>query len=327
MMRLRFAALLALSLSSAAFAETPPAEPSSWLAAISDAARTSNYQGVVVYRDGEMLETMKIAHRFQGGEERERLVSMTGEAREILRRNERVTCILPAARKIMVDHQANKGIFPVMSQDMVMGLSQHYNFRDLGTARVAGRVCRGMHITPQDGYRYGYEVCADEERKVPLRVSLMDRRGRVLEQLMFTEITFPAGIADAALESQLDTRGFQQVTHEVAKPDEGATRWVLQKMPPGFRLKMRDLRTLPGTQGTVEHLLLSDGLSMVSVFSASRAAPERTLKGPARMGGMNAYGRTVGPFHITVVGEVPKETVKLIGDSLLAPADAASAKP
>lgn len=322
-MSLRLLALLCAITTSSTVNAAEPAkpEPSSWLSEISAAARTANYQGMVIYRDGEMLETMKIAHRFQNGEERERLVSMTGEPREVLRRDDRVTCILPAARKIRVDHQANKGIFPVMSQDMVMGLSQHYNFRDLGIARVAGRACRGMHITPQDNYRYGYEICADDERKVPLRVSLLDRRGRVLEQMMFTEITFPASIADTVLESQIDSRGYELVTHEMQEPAEGSTAWVLQKLPPGFRVKMRDLRTLSGAQGTVEHLLLSDGLSMVSVFSARQALPASEFKGTSKMGGMNAYGRRVGPFHVTVVGEVPPETVKLIGDSLKAPVE------
>jgi sigma-E factor negative regulatory protein RseB len=41
------------------------------------------------------------------------------------------------------------------------------------------------------------------------------------------------------------------------------------------------------------------------------------------MGAMNAYGRVVGAFHITVVGEVPPGTVRMIGDGLASSADAA----
>ena len=314
-------ALLVLGLAVSAAAPAAVPEATGWLTQVSEAARTSNYKGVVVYREGDRVETMQVTHRFQSGEECERLVSLSGEAREILRHNDRVTTVLPLQKRLIEDRQAGKGLFPVMSQDMVVGLSQHYNFRELGTARVAGRNCQGMHITPQDGYRYGYEICADEERKVPLRVSLIDRHGRVLEQMMFTELSFPVSISDAAVRSELDTTGFTRVAQPVSAPSGGNTAWVLQKLPPGFRLRTRDLRTLPGARGTVEHLLLSDGLSTVSVYSSTQEAPARGLRGMSRMGGVNAYDRMVGPFHVTVVGEVPPQTVQQIGDGLQAPTE------
>lgn len=294
-------------------------EPSAWLMTINEAARTSNYHGVVIYKDGEKLETMRITHRFNNGEERERMLSMTGEPREIVRDNNRVSVILPAARTVTVESEAPNGLFPIMSQDTVMALTNHYNFRSLGVARVAGRTCRGMHITPVDAYRYGYEICADEERRVPLRVSLIDNRGRILEQMMFTEVTFPATIPDSAFKPQFDTRGFTQVAEQARPSTQPATAWVMQKLPPGFRLKMRDVRQLPGAPGMVEHLLLSDGLSMVSVYSVVSQAPAPELQGHSSAGGVNAYGRVVGPFHVTVVGEVPEATVEMIGEGLVAP--------
>lgn len=38
--------------------------------------------------------------------------------------------------------------------------------------------------------------------------------------------------------------------------------------------------------------------------------------GGSTMGAVNAYGRTIGKYHVTVVGEVPHATVKMIGDSV-----------
>jgi sigma-E factor negative regulatory protein RseB len=34
------------------------------------------------------------------------------------------------------------------------------------------------------------------------------------------------------------------------------------------------------------------------------------------MGAVHAYGREIGDYHVTVVGEVPHATVKLIADSV-----------
>ena len=171
------------------------------------------------------------------------------------------------------------------------GLTNHYYVPELGRARVAGRACLGMHSTPQDAYRYGYEICADEERHVPLRVSLIDNHGRVREQMMFSEVDFPVGITDSSLTTKLDTRGYQQVAQEERAPVAGVTAWALQNLPPGFRLKMREVRAIAGTQGMVEHLLLSDGLSMVSVYSAVAQVPRQALHGRPTIGGFNACRR------------------------------------
>ncbi len=40
---------------------------------MSEAARSLNYQGVVVYRDAQMFETLHLLHRNRDGQERERL--------------------------------------------------------------------------------------------------------------------------------------------------------------------------------------------------------------------------------------------------------------
>src|SRR5699024_12826733 len=56
-----------------------------WLEKAADAVRTGNYRGVVVYLRGETMNTLRIVHRFNKGEEQERLVAMSGRPREIIR--------------------------------------------------------------------------------------------------------------------------------------------------------------------------------------------------------------------------------------------------
>ncbi|MBI2383210.1 MAG: MucB/RseB C-terminal domain-containing protein [Gammaproteobacteria bacterium] len=318
--------VLPAACAAAVWASSAVAGPAEGLVRISEAARTGNYQGIVVYRDGEMLETLRLVHRFQDGEERERMVSLTGDAREILRRGTEVTTVVPAARVVTVDQREGKGIFPVLSQNAVQELVQYYEFSDVGVSRVAGRSCRSLRVRPRDRYRYGYEVCADTQKNVPLKVSLLGRDGRVLEQLMFTEVEYPAAIPDQALAAGVDTTGFERVAHRVAMPPLDAAAWVPQNLPPGFRVTMRDLRLLPGDRGVVEHLLISDGLSAVSIFSARvrvpEKPPEKQFNGMSQVGATHAYGRVVGGVHVTVVGEVPEETVRYIGDGVQTPSAA-----
>jgi sigma-E factor negative regulatory protein RseB len=302
-----------------------------WLLRINDAARTASYEGVIVYRDGQRMEVLRLAHRQHDGQVQERLTSLTGKARDILRAGDQVYFLTGGDER--GQSPGAQGFFPMLSADRLAEAAGHYEYRALGEARVAGRLCRGVMLMPRDDYRYGYEICGDSETAVPLRITLLDRAGRTIEQLMFTEVAFPAEIADAAFAPPsgatpqvvpMDGPAMTVAATVSAAPVMPAPRpelWRVAALPPGFRIVRRELAPSPDGQGVVEHVLLSDGLSAVSVFGARAVAPERAFHGLSHMGAMSAYGRRVGAFHITVVGEVPIGTVRLIGDGL-APVEA-----
>ena len=64
---------------------------------------------------------------------------------------------------------------------------------------------------------------------------------------------------------------------------------------------------------------MSDGLSAVSVYRVLRPTNSEiqpTAQRLDRMGPLNAYSRSAGDVQVTVVGEVPRHTIKMIGDNL-----------
>lgn len=293
------------------------ADPASdWLLRVSDAARQATYQGVVVYRDARTMEVLRVVHRNKDGRVQERLTSLTGRPRDVLQEGDQVSCAI-GDRPIEATGGMPSSLFPAMSAQALTQAAQHYQFRDLGEARVAGRTCRGVVMEPRDEFRYGYEVCADSATAVPLRVTLRDARGQTVEQLMFTEVSFPAEIADAAFALPQRTAEALAARGLAVTAASGPGSWQLAQLPPGFRVVGRSQQAAEGG-GIVEHVLLSDGLSAVSVFGGRRAAG-RVFSGFSHMGAMNAYGRAVGAFHVTVVGEVPQSTVRLIGDGFQPP--------
>jgi sigma-E factor negative regulatory protein RseB len=309
-----------------AFAETA----SDWLLKVSDASRQANYQGVVVYRDGQRMDVSRLVHRHHDGRVQERLTALTGRARDILRQGEDVFVLVGDER---LQASAPPVLFPILSRDRLAEAETHYEYRDLGRARVAGRTCRGVMLAPRDEFRYGYEVCGDVETAVPLRVTLLDQRGRTIEQLMFTEVAFPAQIPDAAFAPPPGvTPKPMAVAAAPAAPAAPAVQaaapgaWRVVKLPPGFRVVRRELAPSPDGQGVVEHVLLSDGLSAVSVFAVRPRAVGRSFSGVSNMGAMSAYGRRIGAFHVTVIGEVPASTVRMIGDGLAPPDEAAESE-
>lgn len=284
-----------------------------WLLQASNAAQSANYQGVVVYRDANVMEVMRVVHRHKDGLVQERLTSLTGQPRDILREGDQVSCITPGG-DVEGAGGMPQGLFPVMTAATLADAARHYTFREAGEARVAGRACRGIALSPRDEFRYGYEMCADTATAVPLRVTLLDAQGRTIEELMFTEVSFPAEITDAVFEAP---PGVSPQTPDDIVEVSAPPPWRLARVPPGFRVILRSHH--PGPSGDlVEHVLLSDGLSAVSVFGARPRVLdlEPGPGGLARMGAMNAYSRVVGTYHVTVVGEVPESTVRLIGDGL-----------
>ncbi len=297
------------------------ADPPEWLAKMSEAARVANYQGVIVYQTRERLETMRVVHRYKNGSEVERVQTLTGAPREILKQGNQVICLLPKDRKVTLELPTPKALFPGLNPERVAQIARYYEFRDIGEARIAGRTCQGIAIAPRDQFRYGYEIWADAATAVPVKVNLIGRDNRVMEQLMFTEIEFPKSIPDSALQTELDPAQFQRVTSVVPEPRpfdvDAEADAQIANLPPGYHVSMRDVRPTADGQGSVEHLLLSDGLSAISVFTARRKLPSPgSFQGFSQIGAMNAYGRVVGSVHITVVGEAPSETVRLIGENI-----------
>ena len=303
------------------------ADPSATLTRVADAARNTTYEGVVLYRGDEQFDVLKVQHRFKDGSEREHLVSLTGEPRQLLRIDNRLICILPKDHMVSIDRPAGmKNFLSQLKPERLRQLAQWYEFRDQGTSRIAGRDCTGVAVMPRDQFRYGYEIWADKATGLPLKVSLVGQQGEVLEQVMFTEVSFPAAIEDSAFEEpEVDSSKFLTIARDLpsldatpATTDSDRPQVSFEKLPPGYRVVAREQRPLPeGQEGKVEHLLLSDGLSAVSVFSAiEQHAPDKAFRGVSRVGPMEAYGRMVGSYHITIVGEVPSQAIRMIGDGV-----------
>ena len=250
------------------------------------------------------------------------LVSLSGAPREDSPPNEQVTCLLPKPGAFTGGNAGQHGLFPHMTRETVEKLSEHYEMRLIGQARVAGRRCRGVAIKPRDAFRYGYQVWGDEKTGVPLKVTLTAPDNSRVEELVFTQVEFPKRIPDSAFAPDGGVKkGGNAQPVPVARsepPKLPPSRWELQQLPPGFKITMRDVKPLPDRRGELEHLLVSDGLSAVSIFVAHQPPPERFFQGFSHMGAVHAYGRMVSSYHIAVVGEVPMETVRMIGDGLRA---------
>ena len=291
----------------------------SWLERMVQAAHRLNYTGTFVYQQGGSLETMRIIHSVDEEGEHERLVSLSGPAREVIRERDKVTCILPEDSSVVVEHAGPPRTFPIIQPAAIEPLRQYYDFKLLGRDRIAGVESRQIAIVPRDQYRYGQNIWLAEETGLLLRAEILDEQGEIVEQVMFTSLELYEQIPAEMLVPQTENPGqiveLERKTEEMALP-EGQARWQVALLPPGFHQDIERLHYLPHKSQPVEHHLYSDGLASVSVFIEKDDQKERSVIGTSRMGGVNAYGRRLNGYLATVVGEVPPVTVKQIAESI-----------
>ncbi|HET7921734.1 MAG TPA: MucB/RseB C-terminal domain-containing protein [Gammaproteobacteria bacterium] len=306
----------------AARAGTADTTPEAWLERMNHALRALNYRGTFVYMRADHVETMQVIHRGDSRGGIERIVSLTGPKREIVRDHKEVKCISPVTHSVLVERRfataARLGTGVPASVDTA-ALADYYRFKNLSEDRVAGIRTHVISIQPRDAYRYGYRLWLDAHTGMLMRSDLLDEDGQLVERVVFTSLAYPRSIPDADLQPTEIGRDYVwniQGDSDQPLPEEAHVSWQVGELPPGFKLSLSDVQRVAGVAHPVRHFVFSDGLASVSVFAELATLGRKVLLGPSRMGAVNAYGRSVGGRHLTVVGEAPAATVEKIARAM-----------
>lgn len=276
-----------------------------------------SYEGTFVYLHDNQLESMRIIHTLSEDGERERLISLNGAAREVVRDNASVTCIAPDAKSVSVGKRILGRNFRAVFSIDTNELDGLYDFKMLGHERVANRPTSVVAIFPKDQYRYGYRIYLDDEHGLPLKTDMLDASGEPVSQIMFTQLNISNEIKDRA-ESSLEGKElyrWEQRNPTQTRKAPGQSGWMFKNLPTGYKLSIHTQRK-SGKEGNVfDHFVLSDGLASLSVYVES-VTGQSGLSGSSHMGAINAYGSQHQEYQVTAVGEVPAETVKLVANSI-----------
>jgi len=284
---------------------------------MTEASRTLNYDGVFVYQRDSHMDAMRIIHRAEHGNEHERLISLTGHAREVIRNDNSVTCIFPDDQAVLVERSRPYTLLSAQLPRPVDKLADSYFFQVQGEDRVAGREARIVVIQPRDHFRYGYRLWLDRETGLMLKSELIGERGQPLERFMFTRIEIVDEIPDRALEPSIT--GADYTWYENADDDgthASNEHWQVGWSPAGFAISNRTNESLANSPRPVHHMVLSDGLALVSVFVEKIDSERGVLIGASKVGAVNAFARKTDGHQVMVVGEVPSITVRKMANSV-----------
>jgi sigma-E factor negative regulatory protein RseB len=312
--RMRLAAMALGLVASAAVAD--PVED--WLVRMDHAVASISYRGTLVSTGEDRIDTLRVIHRVDDGGVRERLYALDGPKREVLRDRDTVRCLFAGQGSLVVDNPVPTRLFARMPLDEILGPDSAYEVKLVGTGRVAARAARVVEIVPRDRYRYGRRLWLDEDTAMLLRSVVFDADGRIVEKLSFVEIELGASIDDAELEAELE-RPARVARYRIREGERepvaaGSTpEWLPKTLPAGFRLASVGHGRATGQR--YEHLLFSDGLSSFSIYIEPAAHAPIAEQVEAR-GAMHIYTGGSDGRMVTVVGEVPAPTVRMVGRQL-----------
>lgn len=305
--------------SAVAYAEQPE-NATQLLERMAAAMSQMSYQGTFVYMHGDSVETMRITHVVDENGVRERLYSVDGPQREVIRDKDGVRCVMADGQAVMQDPLVAGSIYPDIPLSGSNAGERLYRFTTGGKGRLAGHAARRVNISPADRYRYGYELWLEESSGLLLKWVLYDNRRQPLATLMFTELRLGDDVREDELRSSAPPGSFKAL--DSFMPARTAVRskpqWQPRQLPPGFRL-IQHSRVDSDGDSVYEHLVYSDGLASVSVYIEDPREESTAVHGFNRIGTANAYSRHVGSKHVTVIGEVPSVTVKAIGEAVTPP--------
>lgn len=318
-MRFSFCCLTALCLASASARAENSGDALRWLERVGSSTEKFSYSGVFIYHSGSRTETSRITHLSEGGHEIERLDVMDGSPRQVFREDGETRCLLPDSRLMVVERHAPRRGFPAMLPEGLGGLTDYYAIRKGALDRVAGFDAQVIEVEPKDEFRYGRQFWVEQGSGLLLRSTLVGERGEPRESFAFTELKIGGAINRESLKQRLKISQPEWRIHDIKSREFDIERggWIFSNSLPGFRVVSARKRQPQPDGPEVTQIMFSDGLAAISVFIEPVATSK--AKGDAGVysaGGVNIYRRTSGDTQFMLVGDVPPQALRRLGDGI-----------
>lgn len=298
-----------------------------WLKTVVFAGHQTDYTGVFVYQYGNRVETSRITHLAEADGEYERIESLDGPKREIVRHHGQVWSYLNH-KMLQVNSHKGRGRFPALLPEQLAALSENYQPKQLGTERVAGYETQVILFQPKDRLRYTHKIWVHTGSGLLLKAAVLGDKSQLVEQYAFTQLQLGGKIDDSWIKKTESSGTKQKILADTRSlnlselsdaglcdfhPNSG---WVADALPQGFKKTMELLRPMHGKHAPVTQMVFSDGLSAISIFIEPDDQDEDDVEGLSSRGAMNMYHKVMDQHLITVVGEVPPSTVMRVHNSV-----------
>lgn len=304
-LRLSLALLLVLLVGQVSAAACPDTDPAAldWLDKMSRSLQQVSYHGVVTLQRGNDMQVMQVSHSVSDGNSSDRMTQLTGQGAQVERIDHPLECMHPGHRLLQLGADLQAGD---------CGIARHYRFSVGDGERVAGRKAVRIRVEPRDMYRFGYVMELDRETGLLLKTETIGRGDKVLEKFQFANLSYRGDLPQG---TEVNVIHQAKHPHPAAPSASGysAGQWQVSWVPRGFTVT-------DSPADNSGRRTYTDGLAVFSVFLEELGREIRPGEGVVRSGGTTSYTRgmslTGQPILVTVIGEVPVNTARMVADSI-----------
>ncbi len=241
------------------------------------------------------------------------LALLNGPRRDILRKGDVVSYIEPELPPYSVVSSQISGPIPAIFSGDISLLEDNYHFVSVGRSRILGRAAQLVRIVPKDQHRFGYWLWLDQKSGLLLKLAVLTRKGKLLEQVQFTHLDITESLSDNLL--QLQATELPEVIDVPSNHQNNELVWQVNWLPNGFKQVKANRHRISTTKQAVEFILFTDGLVDISVYVSPSADKHRAAEF-AMDGATVVLNQVNNGFEVSVVGKIPSNTAKQIADSV-----------
>lgn len=283
---------------------------------MSEAVQSLNYRmSFVLSKPGGDPQPYTWRHGIDAdGTQMEQLDQLNGPGREVIRIGERVSYFDSHRPPYGLMAGYISGPLPHVLLTDPISLMGAYEFVVVGKSRVSGRAAQQIRMVSKDKTRFGYSIWLDQKTGLPLKIDIVDLNGQKIEQVQVTglEVTEQP---DPFFSNNIDLASLPDVV-QLPSSVESAQKWQLGFMPVGMQQIKHSVLKMQDNAGSLEHIMISDGLVDVSVYVQQALGSSSENDIVAKFGSDIYYSRTQGQMLITVIGKIPPNTANAIATSL-----------
>ena len=302
-----------------------PQEVREWLTRIHNAANQRNFQGTFVISSSGAMTSARISHFYDGTDQFERIEPLDGQARQVLRHNGVVHTVWPFDKVTLIEQRDVLNSFPSLLQDADDHVADFYDVNLQPAERVAGHDANVLMLKPRDEFRYGYRLWTDKQSGLLLRAEILNALGETLETSAFSDVDIGVRAQpDMVLLPMRKLAGYRVVKPQLTPTRLEAEGWKLRKTVPGFRQlscvrRPLDMLAPAGRKSASNQLIqavFSDGITNVSLFIEPYNEDRHPRPTITVVGATQTLMSRQGDFWITVVGDVPRVTLRAFYDAV-----------
>jgi sigma-E factor negative regulatory protein RseB len=303
-------------------AQTAELKPGQVIDRLQSAAQQLSFSGTFVHQQGPVLQTSRILQLRDSRRSAVKVQALEGSRHEIIRVGQEIRVYMPEHQLVKLDRtELVRSAFPAIFVGSSDDILRNYELVRGGSIRMADLEADEYLLKPRHEMRWPVRFWVDQQSGLVLKCQRLDFDGQAIEQAAFTELRFdPRARASALRPSFESAKDWTVHDASMSRVQPMPALKYKPEIVKGFELIGVYQQAASGSEGglpfAVRRYVLSDGIATLSVFVQPKQANGTIAERIYRRGALSMISREIQQAWVTVMGEVPPETLRQFAQSI-----------